>query len=549
MNSLVGKTLQGGKYTLEQELGRGGFGVTYKATHHYLNQTVVIKTLNQSLLQHPNYDRFLQQFQDEGRRLALCLHPHIVRVSDFFHEAAQPYMVMDYIEGQTLDFVVLEGKPLNEATAIYYIRQVGEALKVVHQQGFLHRDIKPANIIRRSPPTPLNKGGEKRDKGDKEDKGDKKERVNHGNEVVLIDFGIAREFTSQSTQTHTSMLSEGYAPIEQYLIKEKRTPASDVYGLAATLYTLVTAQIPTPSVIRDRQPMPQPRELQPEISAALNQAIMQGMAIEAPHRPATVEDWLSLLPEVEFDPTNDYSITLFQKTETQPTISIPPEETNLESKTKSNIPKKLYQNPILIGTGGIIAIATSLITWQTLSHKPKPPSATPTIQPSIVPIVIPTSTPTPTPITNNNNDKIDNHNDQNDPIPQKTTKPVRQNNPDSPPQPIRRRSSHRRIDTPNQPSSQTERQSSPPTAIKRKPRYTNPPPTRQNQPNPVSSPIQSQPVKPKETNPPPAEKTPPSAQLRQPIQDIQKVAPPPAAPKPKKTEPTQEEGGNREGGE
>ncbi len=522
MNSLVGKTLQGGKYTLEQELGRGGFGVTYKATHHYLNQTVVIKTLNQSLIQHPNYDRFLQQFQDEGRRLALCVHPHIVRVSDFFHEAAQPYMVMDYIEGQTLDFVVLQGKPLNEATAIYYIRQVGEALKVVHEKGFLHRDIKPANIIRRSPPAPLEKGGEK------------------GSEVVLIDFGIAREFTSQSTQTHTSMLSEGYAPIEQYLIKEKRTPASDVYGLAATLYTLITAQIPTPSVIRDRQPMPEPRELQPDISAALNQAIMQGMAIEARHRPPTVDDWLFLLPEVEFDPTKEYPITLLQ-TQTEPTISIPQEEPNLEPESKSNIYRSLYQrlgrNRILIGIGGVFAIATSLIAWQTLSHKPKAPSVIPAIQPSVTPIAIPTPTPTPIPTTNN--DKIDN-------IPQKTTKPVQKSEPNSPPQPTRRRSSNRRINTPTKPSSETERESSPPIPTKRKPRYVNPSPTRETQPNQVSSPIQSQPVKPKETTPPVTEIVPPSVQLREPIQDIQKVAPPPAAPKPKKTEPTQGEEGNGE---
>jgi hypothetical protein len=64
------------------------------------------------------------------------------------------------------------------------------------------------------------------------------------------------------------MVSEGYAPLEQYLSKEKRTPASDVYGLAATLYALLTAQVPTPAVIRDRQPMPAPRDLQPQVSAA-----------------------------------------------------------------------------------------------------------------------------------------------------------------------------------------------------------------------------------------------------------------------------------------
>ncbi|HAJ61041.1 MAG TPA: serine/threonine protein kinase, partial [Cyanobacteria bacterium UBA8543] len=285
MNSLVGQTLQAGKYTLEQELGRGGFGVTFKATHHYLGQPVVIKTLNESLRLNPEFDRFQRQFQDEARRLALCSHPNIVRVSDFFVEAGGSYMVMDYVPGPTLQAVVFPGQPLDEATAINYIRQVGEALRVVHHKGLLHRDIKPENIILRTPPSSYQ--GEV-----------------GGGEVVLIDFGIAREFTPDSTQSHTIIVSVGYAPIEQYLTKEKRTPASDVYGLAATLYALLTAQVPTPAILRDRQPMPAPRDLQPQISAALNQAIMRGMAVEARYRPQSVDEWLSLLPNPQWHKAN-----------------------------------------------------------------------------------------------------------------------------------------------------------------------------------------------------------------------------------------------------
>ena len=168
----AGRTLQSGKYTLEQELGRGGFGVTFKATHRYLGQTVVIKTLNEALQQHPDFDKFQRQFQDEARRLASCVHPNIVRVSDFFIEDRLPYMVMDYIPGPTLDTVVFQG-PLPEATAIHYIRQIGAALQLVHQNGLLHRDVKPQNII-------LRQGTE---------------------EVVLIDFGIAREYTLGAPQT------------------------------------------------------------------------------------------------------------------------------------------------------------------------------------------------------------------------------------------------------------------------------------------------------------------------------------------------------------
>ncbi|MDX2211916.1 MAG: protein kinase [Oculatellaceae cyanobacterium bins.114] len=268
MDTPVGKTLQGGKYTLDQQLGQGGFGITFKATHHYLGQVVVIKTLNQGNQQDPQFPRLVQQFQDEGRRLAVCIHPNIVRVNDFFMEEGIPYLVMDYIPGQTLEQVVLPDRPLAEAIAIYYIRQIGAALEVVHQNGMLHRDVKPQNII-------LRQGTQ---------------------EVVLIDFGIAREFTPGVAQTHTSIISTGYAPVEQYLSHEKRTPATDVYALAATLYTLLTAYIPVAAILRDRQPMPTPRDLHPELSAAINQAIMRGMAVEVRYRPQTIAEWLALLP-------------------------------------------------------------------------------------------------------------------------------------------------------------------------------------------------------------------------------------------------------------
>ncbi|GAB4209017.1 MAG: serine/threonine-protein kinase [Coleofasciculaceae cyanobacterium] len=400
MNSLVGKTLQGGKYSLEKELGRGGFGITYKAIHHLLDQVVVIKTLNESLQEHPEFPRFQRRFQDEARALALCVHPHIVRISDFFVEAGWPYMVMDYVAGPTLQAVVFPGHPLDEATAINYIRQVGEALKVVHQKGLLHRDIKPSNII-------LRQGTQ---------------------EVVLIDFGIARGFSTDSTQTHTNMVSDGYAPLEQYLIKEKRAPASDVYGLAATLYALVTAQVPTPAVIRDRQPMPAPRELRPELSAALNQAIMRGMAVEARYRPESVDEWLSLLPipesEPEVDPVTIPVPTQIAKTalsKTQPVHQV--QATALPTTNKPATTPTAAQKPLAKSTnlpiwkqmgtrgvalGGVAAIATGLVAFGTVRHQSKPkPSATtpiPTVESSPSPVILPSTetntlsqeTPSPT---------------------------------------------------------------------------------------------------------------------------------------------------------
>lgn len=380
---LAGTQLQGGKYTLNQEIGRGGFGITFKATHHYLNQIVVIKTLNEKLRQHPDFGKFERQFQDEARRLATCVHPNIVRVSDFFVETGLPYMVMEYIPGETLgEAYVLPGIPLPEATAIHYIRQIGAALQVVHQNGLLHRDVKPDNII-------LRQGTQ---------------------EVVLIDFGIAREFNSGVRQTHTGMVSEGYSPIEQYLSQAPRTPATDVYGLAATLYSLLTGQVPMPALLRDREQMPAPRELQPHLSAAVNQAVMRGMAIEAKFRPQTVAEWLKLLPN---DGTNPLPLPVV--TQTVPTINLSAQQHQANSpkpkiaSQKQNsslfgnitpIGNKVRSSKVLLGAGVAFIAATAGFGITTMFNKPQQPPPKPVFeQPSQdTSAEIPSKeTPSPTP--------------------------------------------------------------------------------------------------------------------------------------------------------
>ncbi|AFY58169.1 serine/threonine protein kinase [Rivularia sp. PCC 7116] len=340
---LTGKTLQGGKYTINQEIGRGGFGITYKATHHFLHQEVVIKTLNHKLQKHPDFAKFERQFQDEARRLASCVHPNIVRVSDFFIEADFPYMVMEYIPGETLgEAFVMPGIPLPEDQAIHYIRQIGAALGAVHLKGLLHRDVKPDNIILRQ----------------------------NTNEVILIDFGIAREFNAGARQNHTGMVSEGYSPMEQYLTKAKRSAATDVYGLASTLYALLTAQVPMPVLLRDKEKMPSPRELQPHLSAAVNQAVMRGMAVEARFRPQTVAEWLDLLPDMTrrtvIQPVPTHAVPTIDLSTQEYEANVPPqavavmnphvpstqvnsEQTNGEVKEPWF--KKMPSPRVLIGTG------------------------------------------------------------------------------------------------------------------------------------------------------------------------------------------------------
>lgn len=378
MNSLVGKTLHSGKYSLEQQIGQGGFGITFRATHCYLAQPLVIKTLNEVFCQHPDFPRFRGQFQDEARRLALCLHPNIVRVIDFFEEAEMPYLVMEYIPGDTLKTVVFQGQPLSEAIAIHYIYQIGAALKVVHEQNLLHRDVKPDNIILR----------------------------HNSDEVVLIDFGIAREFTPGVTQTHTSLVSEGYAPIEQYLDREKRTPATDVYALAATLYTLLTARVPTSAVLRNRQPMPAPRDLRSDISIAVNQAVMRGMAVEPQYRPATVDEWLALLPEPDLEPETA-TPTQQVPPKTAATIALIPQQPQPvkpppQPRKRVSVQARSRFPAVLLGGGvgllALLAIGAAAVMRDSLQPSPQPlaqpipsetPQGTPKAQPS------PTQVPQP----------------------------------------------------------------------------------------------------------------------------------------------------------
>ena len=262
-----GNQLQSGKYTIDKELGEGGFGITYRARDNN-GRDFVIKTLNKTLQRRPDFAKFQQDFLNEAIKLAKCTHPHIVRIDEVIQEGALWCMVMEYIDGEDLANLVENQGALSEVNALRYIQQIGAALTVVHNNGLLHRDIKPQNIMLRS-----------------------------GNsEAVLIDFGIAREFTPKLTKTHTQMLADGFAPIEQYDKRAKRGAYSDVYALAATLYAILTGEVPTMSPVRAiGTPLVEPKKINSSISERVNKAIIKGMEIKPENRPQSIEEWLKLI--------------------------------------------------------------------------------------------------------------------------------------------------------------------------------------------------------------------------------------------------------------
>ncbi|MDZ8184609.1 MAG: serine/threonine-protein kinase [Nostoc sp. ChiSLP02] len=301
-----GKSLFGGRYIIESQLGEGGIGITYLARNQQ-NQLRVIKTLKEEILNHPAWilhrNKLRQDFRDEAVRLAVCHHPHIVQIENVFDEGNSPCMVMEYIQGEDLGQRLKRVGVLSETEALLYIRQIGGALTLIHSKGLLHRDLKPRNIMIRF------------DKS----------------EAVLIDFGISREFVPNVVQRHTVYRTPGFAPPEQYELEAPRGEYIDIYALAATLYNLLTGVVPTSADDRRHNVnLEPPQYFNPNISNRVNQAIMCGMDLESTYRPQSVQEWLKLL---EYNPAEDLA-----------TIPLP----------LGNKPKRQSVAPVVQSTGPIV---------------------------------------------------------------------------------------------------------------------------------------------------------------------------------------------------
>ena len=314
----IGQELQGGKYVIEQILGQGGFGITYRALQVNLNRPVVIKTPNEYLNYDPEYDKYIKRFIAEGRtlgRLSQEPHPHIVGVIELFQEGNTHCLVMEFVPGENLFQAVKRRGALPEAEIMTCIRQIGEALMVVHQAGLVHRDAHPGNIMLRS-----------------------------NGKAVLIDFGIAKQIIPATQSSADKAANDGFAPYEQRY-QGSRDPRVDIYCLAASLYYGVTGQKPTNSLARrlDDEPLIPPQELISSISKELNQAILNGMALEAKDRPQSMQSWLEMLSHKHQIPNVE---------EENPTVTPPPPvkdthkredvypESTIEKKPISNKPDR-----------------------------------------------------------------------------------------------------------------------------------------------------------------------------------------------------------------
>jgi serine/threonine protein kinase len=305
----AGTTLGRDRYELEFVLGQGGFGITYCGMDRKLHRRVAIKeffmtgssrqgtTVTVPEHMRPQFEERMDRIRDEARVLARFRHPCIVTVHEYFEENDSIYVVMELLEGKSLRQVLEEaGGPLPEADVLRYGRDVGNALAAVHAENLLHRDVKPDNVM-----------------------------IQSDDQIVLVDFGTAREFATDQSSVMSQTLSPGYAPVEQYSDRARFGPSTDVYALGATLYHLATGTFPTPSLDRlVGQELPQVREVNPAMSEHTSQAIMWAMNVDAEDRPQTAGALVEVL-EGAMIPEADDAATRIAPTATPSPTTVRPD--------------------------------------------------------------------------------------------------------------------------------------------------------------------------------------------------------------------------------
>ena len=260
------------KYTVGYVIGEGGFGITYIGRDSTLDMRVAVKeyypsgyatrsgsSAEVSVSAEKNRNMFTkgrERFLLEARNVAkFSSLPGIVDVRDYFEENGTAYIIMEYLDGMDLSRCLKTYGPMEAAKAFRLMLPVMRSLEKINAAGIIHRDISPDNIMFLSDGT-----------------------------LKLMDFGSARYYLGNETEMSV-LLKQGYAPEEQYRKNGRQGPWTDVYGLCATLYRIITGQVPTDALDRlhddDLQP---PSELGVKISPPLEKVLMYGLAVFSENR-------------------------------------------------------------------------------------------------------------------------------------------------------------------------------------------------------------------------------------------------------------------------
>ena len=254
------------RYRILGQIGKGGFGAVYKtADTQFGNRLLAIKEMSQNSLTPRELSEAIDAFKREALLLAGLTHPNLPRIYEQFNDAGRWYLVMDYIEGETLEtYLDKVGGKLPVEKVLNIGMQLCSVLDYLHtrQPSIIFRDLKPANVM-----------------------------LTAGDHIFLIDFGIARHFKPGQAKDTTALGSSGYAAPEQYG-KMQTTPRADIYSLGATLHQLLTGNDPSDTPFHFAPP-----RLHPAL-ADLEKLLMQMLEIDISKRPARVADVKQKLQQV-----------------------------------------------------------------------------------------------------------------------------------------------------------------------------------------------------------------------------------------------------------
>lgn len=253
------------RYRIIALIGKGGFGSVYEAQdERFQSRRVAIKEMSDAQLSAQEKAQALDNFRSEANLLVALDHPNLPDVSDFFEESGKAYLVMEFVQGQTLEKVLEDAAaPLDETRVLRWAIQLCDVLTYLHTQPqpIIFRDMKPTNVM-----------------------------VMRNEQIKLIDFGIARIFKSLAVKDTTSLGSRGFAPLEQY--GSGQTDArTDIYALGATLYNLLTNTVPADAVTRRIHPhaLIPPRQINPRLSLATERILLKALSEEPKDRFQTAE--------------------------------------------------------------------------------------------------------------------------------------------------------------------------------------------------------------------------------------------------------------------
>jgi len=271
MSFSVGENV--GPYRIIEQLGQGGMATVFKAYHASLDRYVAIKVLHPAFGEDASFEA---RFQREARVVAKLEHPSIVPIYDYAEHEKRPYLVMKFIEGDTLKARLDQG-PLSSEEVLKIVEAVGSALAYAHRQKVLHRDIKPSNVL-----------------------------VAKDGQIYLADFGLARIAQSGESTLSGDMIigTPQYISPEQAMGVTDLDERTDLYSLGVMLYEMVVGKVPfnadTPfSIIHDHiySPLPLPRKVNPNVSNEVERVLLKTLVKDRLDRYAAVDQMVSAFKE------------------------------------------------------------------------------------------------------------------------------------------------------------------------------------------------------------------------------------------------------------